>query len=491
MTKKILVTGASGYIGGRLVPELVQAGHTVRCAVRNPDKLAGMPWFDDVETVQADLSDAAATRKALKDIDVAYYLVHAMGDSRSFAKKDERLARQFAELAEDCGVERIVYLGGLGNDADPYLSAHLRSRHQVGEALRSSTVPVTELRAAVIIGSGSASFEMLRNIVERLPAMVAPRWLRTRCQPIAIRDVLFYLRRTIEVDETAGKTIEIGGPEVLTYAAMMQTYASVAKLRPRLIVTVPLLTPKLSSYWIGLVTPLPVRIAQPLVRGLSSEVIVRKPLAAEPMPHECLAFRESLELAVRRMRDLEVTTSWANAELSWRSAEDPMPADPEWSGGTVLDDEQTAFSDLPPHEVYESVCSIGGERGWLVTDYLWRARGLIDKVVGGVGMRRGRRHPTQLRVGDAVDFWRVEALVPDKLVRLRAEMRLPGRAWLEWTIDEHDGKTRLTQRARYQPRGIPGRLYWYALLPFHGVIFKGLAAQLAKNARPVAQPSPG
>ena len=489
VTNTVLVTGASGYIGGRLVPELLQRGHKIRCLARTPEKLDAQIWRNEVEVVKGDLTNTDSLANALAGIDTAYYLVHAMSDvsGSAFAERDKTTAEAFRKECERAGVTRIVYLGGLGNDSDPELSAHLRSRHVVGRVLASGPVPVTELRAAVIIGSGSASFEMLRNLTEVLPAMITPKWVRTRCQPIAIRDVLHYLCAVLDVPETTGEVLEIGGPDVVTYEDMMRIYAREAHLRRRIIVRVPFLTPRLSSHWIGLVTPLPTSLAKPLVHGLANEVIVRDDRAIELMPHERLTYVRSIGLAIQRMRDLEVTTSWAGADLGWRSPADPMPTDPDWSGGTVLDDTRVVHTDLSPHEVFASVTSIGGKRGWLVTDFLWSIRGLIDKLAGGVGMRRGRRHPTDLRVGDALDFWRVEALVPDTLLRLRAEMRLPGKAWLEWTISEEDGRTKLTQRARYQPRGIAGRIYWYSLLPFHGIIFKGLATALVKA--PAKQPA--
>lgn len=481
--RRVLVTGASGYIGGRLVPELLAAGHSVRCLARTPEKLAGRPWSDDVQIVRGDVGDDSSLDAALEGIEVAYYLVHSMGVAdAAFADRDRRIAATFRDAAARNGVAQIVYLGGLGADDDPDLSTHLRSRHEVGEVLAAGPVPVTELRAAVIIGSGSASFEMLRNLVDVLPAMVTPRWVRTRCQPIAIRDVLFYLRVAASNPEMVGRTFEIGGPEVTTYAEMMSTYAKAAGLRARWIIPVPLLSPRLSSHWIGLVTPLPTRLAKPLVHGLANEVIVRDHAIDEVAPHAGLSFREAVELATARTRDLEVTTSWAGADLGWRNAADPMPADPEWSGGTVLQDVREITTAEPIETVFQSACSLGGEHGWRTNDRLWTVRGVIDKALGGVGLRRGRRHPTELRVGDALDFWRVEALVPNRLLRLRAEMRLPGTAWLEWAVEQDDGCTKLTQRALYQPRGLSGRLYWWVLTPFHGRIFSTLARAIVDDA---------
>ena len=481
---RIAVTGATGYIGGRLVPELLEANHRVRCLARTPEKLEGLPWAPDVKIVKGGLGDPDALAELLADVDVAYYLVHSMTDASSgFSDRDRKFAATFRDVAGTAGVGRIVYLGGLGDENDADLSAHLRSRQEVGRILSSGPTPVIELRAAVIIGSGSASFEMLRSIAEVLPVMITPRWVRTRCQPIAIRDVLFYLQ-TAATLEAAGQVIEVGGPDVVTYQAMMNVYAQQAGLRRRRILPVPVLSPKLSSHWIGLVTSLPTSLAKPLVHGLANEVIVRDDTASVLMPHRCMSFVEAIDAAIARMRDLEVTTSWAGADLAWRSPADPVPTDPEWSGGTVLQDVRTVTTEAPAAAVYKTVSGIGGDRGWFVTDRLWQLRGLIDELMGGVGMRRGRRHPDELRVGDALDFWRVESLVHNRLLRLRAEMRLPGKAWLEWTISEKNGTTTLKQWARFQPRGVPGRLYWYSLHPFHGIIFKGLANAIIKRSNP-------
>ena len=485
MTHHVLVTGATGYIGGRLVPELLKQGHTVRCLARNPAKLQGLPWSNEVEVVKGDLHDESTLAAAFEGIDAAYYLVHSMEQNAqgSFTDRDRNASAAFRRAAEAASIQRIVYLGGLGNDDDPNLSQHLRSRHEVGRVLQASPVPTIELRAAIIIGSGSASFEMLRNLVEVLPVMVTPKWINTRVQPIAIRDVLFYLCGALDVP-AEDMVLEIGGPDVLTYQDVMQRYAEHAGIKKRRILPVPVLTPNLSSHWIGLVTPLPTALAKPLVGGLLNEVVVNDHKVDELLPHACIPFDKAVDLAIQRTRDLEVTTSWAGAELGGRSPADPMPNDPEWSGGTVLDDTRTIITSASNHDVYKVITGIGGRRGWFVADRLWGARGWIDKIVGGVGTRRGRRDPDNLRIGDALDFWRVEALVPDTLLRLRAEMRLPGTAWLEWTIGEADeqGKATLVQRARYQPRGIAGRAYWYALLPFHGIIFKGLAKAIVTRA---------
>lgn len=475
----VLVTGATGYIGGRLVPELLDAGFTVRCLARSPAKLDGRPWSDRVEVVQGDVTDAESVAKAMVGVDAAYYLVHAMGATREFADRDRLAATVFRDAAADAQLTQIVYLGGLGDDDEEGLSEHLSSRHDVGAILADGPVPVTELRAAVIIGSGSASFEMLRHLTDVLPAMITPRWVRTRCQPIAIRDVLAYLVGVLDEPGALGTVLEIGGPDVVTYEEMMQLYASVAGLRPRVVVPVPVLTPRLSSYWVGLVTPLPIGLARPLIDSLENEVVVRDAAITALVPRDLLSLRRAIELALARTRDVEVTTSWAEAELVGRGPADPVPSDPHWSGGLVLDDTQTVRSAAPVADVYANVCSIGGGRGWLAAEPLWEVRGLADRMLGGPGMRRGRRHPTQLRVGDVVDFFRVEAIVPERLVRLHAEMKVPGDAWLEWTMEPEGDGTRLVQKARFHPRGVWGRVYWYSMLPFHHLIFGRLAQELS------------
>jgi uncharacterized protein YbjT (DUF2867 family) len=500
---RVLVTGATGYIGGRLVPELLAAGHEVRCGARSPERLAGRPWRDDVEVVPLDVTDPDVTRRAAAGMDVVYHLVHSMDGQADFAARDRRAAAIVRDACADQGVQRIVYLGGLG-DPDDDLSEHLRSRHEVGQVLASGPVPVTELRAAIIIGSGSASFEMLRHLVEVLPAMVTPRWVDTRCQPIAVRDVLAYLVAVLDHDQTAGRVIEIGGSDVLTYREMMAIYAQVAGLRPRLIVPVPVLTPRLSSLWVGLVTPLPAGLARPLIDSLVNEVVVSAERAApQLLGREPLPFAEAVRLALQRIQDLEVVTTWAGAR--WRSEstpaapgtgsaprrgssgavplpEDPHPEDPDWSGGTVLTDQRSVVSSVTPEALWAAVCRLGGEQGWHTPRLLWTVRGLFDELVGGIGVRRGRRHPYRLAVGDPVDFWRVERLEEGRLLRLRAEMRLPGEAWLDLRVEPHPRGSRLVQRARFHPRGIVGRAYWFALSPFHAVIFPRMARGIVRAA---------
>jgi uncharacterized protein YbjT (DUF2867 family) len=372
------------------------------------------------------VADQASLWPALEGVGAAYYLVHAMEGGPGFAERDRHAAQTFRDATTEAGVEQIVYLGGLGNDDDPTLSAHLRSRHEVGRVLAAGPVPVTELRAAMIIGSGSASFEMLRHLVDVLPVVITPRWVRTRCQPVAIRDVLHWLVAAISEPAARGRVLEIGGPDVCTYEEMMRAYAEAALLPHRAVISVPLLTPRLSSLWVGLVTPLPVSVARPLVDGLSAEVVVCDRPVTEVLPHDALGCREAIELALRRVEGLDVATWWGSAGAASPTPADPAPWDPSWAGGTLLCDEQRVATNAAVEDVFATVAGLGGERGWLAADWLWELRGLLDRAVGGIGLRRGRRHPDDLRPGDALDFWRVDAYQPPSLLRLRAEMRLPG-----------------------------------------------------------------
>lgn len=486
----VLVIGATGYIGGRLVPELLAAGHRVRCLARTPAKLADREWVDRVEVVQGDVLDPDSLGPAVAGIDAVHYLVHSMDGGDDFRERDRRAAANVRDAAAAAGVRQVVYLGGLGVDGDD-LSEHLRSRHEVGRVLADGPVPVTELRAAVIIGSGSASFEMLRHLTEVLPVMVTPRWVRTRCQPIAVRDVLAHLVDVLDRPAVMGRVLEVGGPDVLTYEEMMQLYASVAGLRRRWIVPVPLLTPSLSSRWVGLVTPLPVGLARPLVDSLVNEVVVTDPSAAEVLPRELRSMRDAFQLALRRIQDLDVVTTWAGADLpesvtgrprTHLDPAEPDPGDPDWAGGTVLSDEQEVASTASPATMFAILEGLGGDRGWYSPRLLWLVRGWLDKAVGGIGMRRGRRHPDRLTVGEPVDFWRVEVLERPQRLLLHAEMRLPGEAWLDLRVEPAADGCRLRQAARFLPRGLFGRVYWYALLPFHVAIFPRMARAIAAAA---------
>lgn len=481
---KVAVIGATGYVGGRLVPELLAAGHDLRCLTRNPDRLAGVDWHDDVDVVAADVLDQDSLEDGLVGIETVYYLVHAMGHAGDFEHSDRVGAANTRNAAEKAGLSRIVYLGGLGEDDSDQLSSHLASRHEVGQVLASGTVPVTELRAAVIIGSGSASFEMLRHLDEVLPVMICPRWVtKTKCQPIGIADVLHYLVAVIDEPEAAGQIFDIGGPDVLTYRDMMDRYAARAGLRRRLIIPVPLLSPRLSSHWVNLVTPLPYGLARPLVDSLINDVVVHPERDIRRLvDHEPYTLDQAIERALAVIGDLEIRTSWMDSAPTSTPAS-PMPQDPDWAGGTIYQDIQEVTATADPATLFATVSGIGGERGWYAAGPLWTMRGWLDKLIGGVGMRRGRRHPDLLRVGDALDFFRVEAYEAAALLRLRAEMKVPGQAWLEWRItDNGDGSSQLRQLARFHPRGVTGRAYWWVLLPIHKVIWKRLAQRLVDHS---------
>jgi uncharacterized protein YbjT (DUF2867 family) len=477
-----LVTGATGYIGGRLVPELLDAGYRVRCLARSPERLRAQPWVGRVEVVRADVSDASAVRKALDGVSVAYYLVHALGVGPDFAERDRRAARTFAEAARGAGVGRIVYLGGLGPaGGGEDLSEHLRSRAEVGSILLASGVPTAVLRAAVVIGSGSASFEMMRYLTERLPMMITPRWVRTRTQPIAVRDVLWYLVGCAALPPAVNRTFDIGGPDVLTYEEMMRRYAVAAELPRRVVMPVPMLSAHLSSLWVGLVTPVPGRLARPLVESQRHEVVCREHdierFVPDP-PGGPTGFDEAVRLALRRVHE-------ADAPPPARGRARPRPRarpDPAWAGGTLYADVRASPVAVPPEVLWRVIEGIGGDAGWYSWPAAWAVRGRIDRLIGGVGMRRGRRDPHRLRAGDAVDFWRVEEIVPGRLLRLRAEMRLPGLAWLELAVEERSGRTWFRQRAVFRPHGLFGHLYWWAIRPFHGVVFGGMRRGVRRAA---------
>jgi uncharacterized protein YbjT (DUF2867 family) len=484
---RCLVTGATGYIGGRLVPELLAAGHQVRCLARSPEKLRDHPWAGRAEVVRGDVTDARSVGEAMRGIDVAYYLVHALGTGRDFESTDRLAARIFADQAQAAGVKRIVYLGGLTPAGVPEreLSPHLRSRTEVGRILLDSGVPTAVLRAAVIIGSGSASFEMLRYLTERLPVMVTPRWVRTRIQPIAVRDVLRYLAGCAHLPDEVNRTFDIGGTEITTYRDMMQRYAAVAGLPRRIIVPVPVLTPRLSSYWIGLVTPVPPAIARPLAESLRHEVVCHEHDITRyvPDPPGCPSpFGTALTLALQRVRDAQVTTRWSSASVPGAPS-DPLPTDPGWAGGSLYTDRRERTVDAPPEALWRVIEGIGGDNGWYSFPLAWATRGWLDRLFGGVGLRRGRRDSEHLRAGDSLDFWRVEETEPGRLLRLRAEMRLPGLAWLEMCVDrDEQGRTRYRQRALFHPRGLLGHAYWWSVSPFHAIVFGGMARNITRAA---------
>jgi uncharacterized protein YbjT (DUF2867 family) len=455
--------------------------------VRDSERLQGRSWIDQVEVVQGDFLKQETLASAMRGVRVVYYLIHSMGGGSDFLARDLTAARNCGEAARTAGVEQIVYLGGLG-DPTADLSPHLRSRQDTGAALREAGVPVTEFRAAVIVGSGSLSFEMIRYLTERLPAMICPRWVFTRIQPIAIRDVLAYLVATLECPESRGRILEIGGRDILTYAETMMEYAKVRGLKRRLI-PVPMLTPWLSSYWVHLVTPIPANIARPLINGLGNEVIVRDESARQLFPAiQPLGYEKAVRLALEKMERRRVETVWSGSLSSSQGAK--MPVALITKEGLIIERRQKTVA-ASSESVYRAFSSLGGTQGWLYMDWTWQLRGMIDRLFGGVGMRRGRRDPENLRAGDSLDFWRVERVEPGKLIRLRAEMLVPGRAWLEFEArPEPNGHTRLIQTAFFDPKGLSGLVYWYSLYPIHGLIFSGLIRMIARNSETIDQEKP-
>ncbi|CAN5841572.1 SDR family oxidoreductase [soil metagenome] len=491
-TRRCLVTGATGYVGGRLVPELLAAGHEVRVMVRDPKRVRGQAWADDVEIAEADATDPAAVGKALHGVDVAYYLLHSIGSGAGFVDTEADIARTFADAAADADVQRLVYLGGLAPQHED-LSAHMASRQRVGEILLDSPVPTVVLRAAVVIGSGSASFEMLRHLTERLPVMITPKWVDSRLQPIAIRDVLRYLVGCATMPADVNRAFDVGGPDVLTYKEMMQRYAAVVGLPRRRMLRVPVLTPRLSSHWVGVVTPVPSGLAKPLVESVKHTAVTSEHDIAEHVPDPpegLIGFDRSVELALTRIKDLQVPTRWSSASAAGAPS-NPLPSDPDWAGGDLYVDERTREVDAPPEALWRVVEEIGGENGWYSFAPAWRVRGWLDRLSGGPGLRRGRRDPRDLVVGDALDWWRVEEAHDGRFLRLRAEMRLPGLAWLELRVGSDDGgTTTFHQKALFHPRGFLGHAYWWAVYPFHGIVFGSMQRNVAEAAeRRAADPT--
>lgn len=475
----ILVTGATGYIGGRLVPSLLEAGYRVRVLARDPARLGGRTWASQVEVVRGDVLEPESLPAAMEGVNAAYYLIHSMSSGEDFHQRDQTAAENFGQAAEAAGVDRIVYLGGLG-DPQADLSRHLRSRQETGEALRRSGIPVTEFRAAIIVGAGSVSFEMVRYLTERLPVMVCPRWVYTRIQPIAIRDVLAYLVASLESEHSRGRVIEIGGRDVLTYGEMMLGYAEVRGLQ-RMLLPVPVLTPQLSSYWVHWVTPIPAKIARPLIEGLRNEVIVRKPDAREIFPGiEPLDYHTAVGQALDSLEAGQLETSWSDALATTQG--DTQPGQFTFQDGMIIE-RRERLVEAPAEALFSAFTRLGGENGWLYLNWTWRVRGVIDRLFGGVGFRRGRRDPQRLRPGDVVDFMRVEAVEAGRLLRLRAEMKVPGKAWLQFeAIPAPGGRARLALKAFFAPKGLSGLAYWYALYPIHVAIFTGMLARLAEQA---------
>jgi uncharacterized protein YbjT (DUF2867 family) len=480
--KLILVTGATGYVGGRLVPRLLEAGYAVRCLVRDPSRLEGFAWAKRVEIVTSDLSDQGRTAELMRGVSVAYYLIHGMQGGRVNAERDLQVARNFSAAAEEADIERIIYLGELV-DPTANLSPYLRARHETGYQLRYSHIPVTEFRAGMIVGSGSVLFEMIRYLTEREPLLVCPAWYFSEAQPIAIRDVLSYLIAALDSPESVGRVIEIGGPTRLTYADMLLGYAQERGLKRALIRT-PIYAPRLSAYWVHMVTPIHWRIIAPLIEGLRARLIVRDDAARRLFPQiQPIDFQTAVHLALVRIQSDEVETSWADALVTGFGNVKPYVFTVE--EGMFMERRQLLL-ELPAETVFRSYTGIGGARGWLYWDWLWALRGWMDKAIGGVGLRRGRRHPDEIRTGESLDFWRVEVVEKDRLMRLRAEMKLPGKAWLEFQSQRQEDKTLLTVTAYFDPHGLPGFLYWYAMFPFHKFIFAGLTRGIASRARVIS-----
>ncbi|MEN9923751.1 MAG: hypothetical protein RIS09_1265 [Actinomycetota bacterium] len=478
--RKVLVTGASGYVGGRLVGRLLNSGFEVRVLVRNASKISGYPWASQVEIIEGDAFSFDDLHRALQSVHTAFYLLHSINASVDFDKAEERMARTFVEVARQEEVQQIVYLGGIQNDVRT--SRHLSSRARTGEILASTEVPVLEIRAGIIIGSGSASFEMLRHLTHRLPLMTTPKWVSNKTHPIAIRDVLWYLDQAAKLPNPVNGIYDVGGPDILSYAEMMQIFAKVAGLRKRIIIQVPLLTPRLSSLWIGLVTPVPTSLAKPLVESLISETVADEKKSLKLLlgtPEEGLiSVEHAIELALTNTSQNDVATRWSDASIvstPWQVTQ----SDPDWAGETEYHDERVRSSTLEREIVWQNIEGIGGSRGWYGADLLWWARGLLDRLVGGVGLRRGRRDQNRLRVGDSLDFWRVEDIKSGSYLRLRAEMKLPGQAWLEFFVEDVKGTLQVRQKATFQPHGLGGHVYWYAVLPFHIFVFPTMLRNIA------------
>jgi uncharacterized protein YbjT (DUF2867 family) len=462
----VLLTGATGYVGGRLLHALEATGHRIRCLTRHPEALT-QRVTKTTEIVKGDVLEEASLPRAMVDVHTAFYLVHAMASANSFEEEDRLAAQAFATAARDAGVRRIIYLGGLGSGNE--LSPHLRSRQEVGRILRESGVPTIEFRAAIVIGSGSASFEMIRALVEKLPVMITPRWVNTRSQPIAVEDVIAYLKQALDLDVNGSRIAEIGGADRVSYLDLMKEYAYQRGLK-RWMIPVPMLSPRLSSLWLGLVTPVYARVGRELVDSLRNETIVRDRSADALFSVRPLGYRESLKRALANEDRAFAQTRWSDAFSSLRRT-------PQWGGvkfGRRIVDSRRVQVPFPPAIAFRPIERLGGKTGWYCGNRLWGIRGLLDLLFGGAGMRRGRRDPDQLLAGDTVDFWRVEEIRRDRLLRLAAEMRLPGRAWLQFEAEPEGSGSIVRQTAIFDPIGVLGQLYWYVLYPVHQFVFAGM-----------------
>jgi uncharacterized protein YbjT (DUF2867 family) len=477
--KRILVTGATGYVGGRLLLAAQQRGYRVRALARRPEFLHADHALR-IEKVKGDVFAKPTLVQALRDVDAAFYLIHSMGSEDDFVELDRRAARNFGEAARECGVRRIIYLGGLGSDSN--LSPHLQSRQEVGDILRESGVHVIELRASIVLGSGSLSFEMIRALVERLPVMITPRWVGVKAQPIAITDLLEYLVEALELSTADHLTIEIGGADQVSYGDLMKEYARQRGLR-RLMIPVPVLTPRLSSLWLGLVTPLYARTGRKLVESLRHSTIVLNPSGAKMFAIRPRGVQQAIGEALKNEDSEYATTRWSDS-ISSTGVGDALGT---IRVGNRLVDTRSAVVDVPPANAFRPIQRIGGSTGWYYGNWLWRLRGFLDLLVGGVGMRRGRRHPDELRVGDVVDWWRVESFEPGRQLRLGAEMKLPGRAWLEFTVEPSRNGSVITQTAVFDPVGLLGIAYWYGVYPLHALVFKGMLAGIVLEAQKARQ----
>ncbi|MFK7768441.1 MAG: SDR family oxidoreductase [Mariniblastus sp.] len=480
LTSRVLLTGATGYVGGRLLPLMLANDHEVRCLTRRESSKANFD-LDNVEVAIGSALDEDSLNAALEGIHTAFYFIHSMGDNEDFEQTDRRAAENFAKACTAQSVKRIVYLGGLGDPSDE-LSKHLRSRQEIGTILRTSSASVIEFQASIIVGSGSLSFEMIRALVERLPVMICPKWVRVLAQPISIEDVLGYLVEVLKQPVGESKIYEIGGPDAVSYGDIMQRYARQRGLK-RFMIPVPLLTPYLSSLWLGLVTPLYSRVGRKLVDSLRNETLVTDQSASKDFSIVPRPVDEAIARALV-YEDMEF------AQTRWSDSFSAGGEQRSWGGvrfGSRLVDSRTREVDLTPEQAFVAIRRIGGQTGWYYGNWLWKIRGFLDILVGGVGVRRGRRHPDQLRVGDTLDFWRVDEFVDNKLLRLAAEMKVPGRAWLEFEVTERDGKTTVRQTAIFDPVGLFGIVYWYSLFPLHEFVFHGMLRNICRASTKIAE----